>query len=479
MRQSLSINVDQDKFSISKVRDFFSTVSSIRVVDSLILFITSQLALLARFDNRGEPSHYIGYAVLLGLLLAANIFMTFGLYNRRTIFAARTILRIGPAWGLSILVLIAVGFGTQTAGDVSRIWVTLWFGFGLAGLIAWRCAVAWINGWSTEAAGPSRRIAVLGNCAAAKNVGERLVADRTRTCRLVGLFGDEASADGIPWLRRGDVDDLVAYCRADLLDEVVIAADGSDPGRTGQWLDTVRQLPVSVSVVPAIADRYVPLRGIRRLGQLDVISVAEPPLVGGSRFAKRLEDVVVSLFVIIVMAPLMLLLAIAIKLDSRGPVFFRQTRYGFNDELIEVLKFRTMGVSDSPSPASELRQATRDDPRVTRVGRWLRRSSLDELPQFWHVLTGKMSVVGPRPHAVYHHHKYIRLIDGYSSRHRVKPGITGWAQINGLRGETTTVDMMKKRVEYDLFYVENWTLELDFMILLRTVLTGMWSKNAY
>jgi putative colanic acid biosynthesis UDP-glucose lipid carrier transferase len=479
MRQLLPRNVDLWDLLSRSWCQYLATTWAVRLVDSLILLMASQLALVARFDSFDEFSSYGVYAVLLGLLLAANIFPYLGLYDRRTLFGTRTILRLGPAWGLVILVLIAIGYATQTAGDVSRIWVVLWFGFGAARLIAWRCAIAWINRWSAEAAGPCRRVAVLGSGSTANNAVNRIYEGHVRDCILLGLFGDDAAATTLPWPRLGNIDCLVAHCRAGLVDEIVIADDGSDPVRIGRWLDVLRQLPVDVTVVPTFGGRYVPLRNIRRLGQLDGISVAERPLSGAKGLAKRVMDIVVALAVIILAAPLMLLVALAIKLDSRGPVFFRQTRFGFNDEKIEVLKFRTMRVHGSPATVGELRQATRDDPRVTRVGRLLRRSSLDEFPQFFQVLSGKMSVVGPRPHAVLHHHQYVDLIASYNSRHRVKPGITGWAQVNGWRGETTTMDMMEKRVEYDIDYIENWSIFLDLSIIFKTVIVGMVGKNAY
>jgi len=167
----------------------------------------------------------------------------------------------------------------------------------------------------------------------------------------------------------------------------------------------------------------------------------------------------------------------AIRLDSKGPILYRQPRYGFNNQVFDVYKFRSMYV-DRP-PETGVPQATRDDPRITRVGRFIRRTSLDELPQLFNVLEGKMSLVGPRPHAVAHNEEYARIIAGYFARHRVKPGITGWAQVNGLRGETDTPEKMAARVRYDVYYIENWSLMFDFIILVRTAIVGFINKNAY
>jgi putative colanic acid biosynthesis UDP-glucose lipid carrier transferase len=179
---------------------------------------------------------------------------------------------------------------------------------------------------------------------------------------------------------------------------------------------------------------------------------------------------------LIVTAPLMLLIALAVKMDSPGPVFFRQRRYGLDGRQITVYKFRTMTVLED---GSEVRQATKGDQRITRVGRILRRTSMDELPQFINVLQGRMSVVGPRPHAVAHNEIYRKLIDGYMVRHKVKPGVTGWAQVNGFRGETETVEKMQQRIEYDLAYLRNWSLRLDLMIILKTILVLFGDRKAY
>jgi exopolysaccharide biosynthesis polyprenyl glycosylphosphotransferase len=192
---------------------------------------------------------------------------------------------------------------------------------------------------------------------------------------------------------------------------------------------------------------------------------------------KRAEDIALSALLLLLFGPLMLLLGLLVRLDSRGPALFRQQRFGFNNNPITVLKFRTMQFNAASDPG--VPQARRGDPRVTRIGRFLRRTSLDELPQLINVLMGDMSLIGPRPHAIAHNEYYAELIDGYLRRHRVKPGITGWAQVNGWRGETADVEAMHQRVKYDLYYIENWSLRFDVAILLRTLVTGFVHRNAY
>ena len=201
------------------------------------------------------------------------------------------------------------------------------------------------------------------------------------------------------------------------------------------------------------------------------------PLSGWKTVVKYLEDKILATFLLILIAPLIVLIALAIKLDSKGPVLFRQPRYGFNNKVFSVIKFRTMCYKRSPEEGAP--QARQNDPRVTRVGRFLRRRSLDELPQLFNVLQGTMSLVGPRPHPVPLNKEYEATIGGYFARHRVKPGITGWAQVNGLRGETDIPEKMKARVEYDIYYIENWSLLLDLQVLVMTAFVVLFQKNAY
>src|SRR6185436_1497889 len=212
------------------------------------------------------------------------------------------------------------------------------------------------------------------------------------------------------------------------------------------------------------------------LNGIPVVAVCETPFYGFSGVIKTMSDFTIAALALIVTAPLMLLIAAGVKLSSPGPVLFRQHRYGLDGKQISVYKFRTMRVLED---GDVVRQATKDDHRITPFGRVLRRTSLDELPQFVNVLQGRMSVVGPRPHAVAHNETYRKLIDGYMVRHKVKPGVTGWAQVNGFRGETDTVEKMQQRIAYDLAYLRNWSVRLDLQIILKTMLLVFWDRKAY
>jgi Undecaprenyl-phosphate glucose phosphotransferase len=260
------------------------------------------------------------------------------------------------------------------------------------------------------------------------------------------------------------------------VDGVVIALPSSMGIELEKIMQQVQMLPVDVQVFPDFGGASISARHIQRIGDASVITTVSKPISEWGAFLKMIEDYVIGAICLVLALPAMVVIAVAIKLDSEGPVFFRQRRHGYNHRVIEVLKFRTMRVLED---GESVRQATKNDSRVTRVGAFLRRTSLDELPQFWNVIRGEMSVVGPRPHAIAHNTYYGKLIEKYANRHRVKPGITGWAQVHGFRGETSDSDMMSKRVGYDLAYIENWSIWLDLKIVIMTPFFGVFRRSAY
>jgi putative colanic acid biosynthesis UDP-glucose lipid carrier transferase len=262
-----------------------------------------------------------------------------------------------------------------------------------------------------------------------------------------------------------------------MVHDVVIALPWSAEERLVDIIGRLRVLPVRVYLGSDLIGYHFPRHHRQLLEGIPVLEIASVPLSGWSGFIKLVEDKVLAALLLILSAPFLALIALAIKLDSRGPVVFQQARYGFNNEIISVYKFRTM--HHERPPETGVPQARRVDPRVTRVGWFLRRTSLDELPQLLNVLQGSMSLVGPRPHAVEHNEQFATLIGGYHGRHRVKPGITGWAQVHGFRGTTPTVEEMRRRVEYDIYYIENWSLWFDVRILLMSAIFVWHQRNAY
>ncbi len=298
--------------------------------------------------------------------------------------------------------------------------------------------------------------------------------------RLAGFF-DDRSRDRLSVLLEGEellgtLGKLAAYARQHHVDLIYISLPMASQPRILQLLDDLRDTTASIYFAPDIFITDLIQGRMDNVGDMPVVAVCDSPFSGVDGIIKRGSDIVLSLAILLLAAPLMLAIAIGVKLSSPGPVLFRQRRYGEDGREIVVYKFRSMTVcEDGPGIA----QATRGDQRVTRLGAVLRRTSLDELPQFINVLQGRMSIVGPRPHAVAHNELYRKLIRGYMVRHKVKPGITGLAQVSGYRGETETVEKMQKRIEYDLEYLRHWSLSLDLWIIAKTVLVVLRDRNAY
>lgn len=298
--------------------------------------------------------------------------------------------------------------------------------------------------------------------------------------RVTAFFDDRAPArlgDSLELPLTGRIDSVADFVRANRVDQIYIALPMASQPRILRLLDQLRDTTASIFFLPDIFLYDLIQARVDTMGGLPVVAVCETPFHGTTGVIKRLSDVCLSMAALVLTAPLMIVIAGAIKTAMPGPVLFKQRRYGLDGEQITVWKFRTMKVQED---GAVVRQATRDDDRITALGRFLRRTSLDELPQFFNVLQGRMSVVGPRPHAVAHNETYRKLIKGYMIRHKVKPGITGWAQVNGARGETDTIEKMKRRIEFDLEYLRYWSLQLDLLIVWRTVMQAVrGDDNAY
>lgn len=274
----------------------------------------------------------------------------------------------------------------------------------------------------------------------------------------------------------GNIASVAEFVKLNKVQHIYITLPMTSQPRILALLDDLRDTTASVYFVPDLFLFDLIQAKVSTIKDILIVAVCESPFVGINGIIKRTMDVAFSLLILLLIAPLMLLIAIGVKLSSRGPVLFKQRRYGLDGQEIVVYKFRSMTVMED---GEQVKQATRNDLRTTRFGDFLRKTSMDELPQFINVLQGRMSVVGPRPHAVSHNEMYRSLIKGYMIRHKVKPGITGWAQVNGLRGETETIEKMKARVDYDLDYLRNWSLFLDLSIILKTMGVLINDDNAY
>ena len=431
-----------------------------------------------------EPAYFIITPAIAVLAILA--FQSLHAYNL-TAFRQpiSQLLRLAGGWGFAFLVVFAALFFLKLEGVVSRVWVASWFVFGFGALAIERTLLARMIFRMAKSGRLARRAAVVGGGEFGRDLLRQFAAAKGSDIALLGVFDDRSderspqTVEGIPKL--GNVDDLVAVARHTRIDLVIFALPITAEQRILQMLRKLWVLPVDIRLAAhANRLRFRP-RSYSYLGRVPVLDLFDKPIADWDVVIKLAFDKIVGGLALLALSPILLATAIAVKLDSRGPVLFRQKRYGFNNELIEVFKFRSMYVDQSDATASRL--VTRDDPRVTRVGRFIRKTSIDELPQLFNVVfKGNLSLVGPRPHAVHAKaadRQYEEVVDGYFARHRVRPGITGWAQVNGWRGETDTPEKIQQRVEHDLYYIENWSILLDLSILAITPFALFKTQNAY
>ena len=452
----------------------------VRALDPTVVALAAWVAYRARHGSWVLPDLYV-IAMLAAAVLTLNVMQVARVYAFENLSRiADQVGRLAWAWGAVVLMLIALAYFTQTSLAFSRAFVVGWIviSFGLL-LIVRVLFLLRLDSWR-RAGRLSLEVAIIGAGELSAQLIRQLQMEGTGRYRIAGLFDDDppggvSSVEGYPVI--GTIDDLVRMAQTRTFDEVVVALPWAGGGAINAVLKKLKAVPVNVKICPEHVGWSLPTVGFHALGGIPMLTALERPLSGWSLVVKAVEDRVLSAVALVVFAPLLLAIALAIRLDGPGPVLFRQKRYGFANNEFTVFKFRTM--RHRPAEEPDVPQARRQDPRITRVGAFLRRTSLDELPQLINVLRGDMSLVGPRPHAVAHNVQYAQIIDDYLSRHRVKPGITGWAQINGLRGETDTPEKMRARVEHDLYYIDNWSLMLDIKILLLTPLRGFVNKNAY
>jgi Undecaprenyl-phosphate glucose phosphotransferase len=431
-----------------------------------------------------QPAYAVGVPSLaLITLVALNAWDSYETHALRAPIAHAP--RLAAAWTMAFLVGFALVFFLKLEGVFSRVFMASWFVAGGVTLLVARTIFSLKVRRMTAAGLLDRRTAVVGGGEAAERLLRELQADPDTDLRVMGVFDDrhdDRSPDviaGHPKL--GTVDDLVAYARHVRLDLVIFALPISAETRILQMLKKLWVLPIDIRLAAHSHKLRFKARNYSYIGQLPVLDMMDKPLADWNVVLKWLFDKIVGSLMLVVLVPVMLAVAVAVKATSKGPILFRQKRYGFNNELIEVFKFRSMYVEMTDATASRL--VTRGDPRVTPVGRFIRKTSLDELPQLFNVVfKGNLSLVGPRPHAVHakaEERLYDEVVDGYFARHRVKPGITGLAQVKGWRGETDTEEKIQKRVECDLQYIENWSIWSDVAILAMTPFSLVKTENAY
>jgi Undecaprenyl-phosphate glucose phosphotransferase len=394
-------------------------------------------------------------------------------------------LQMTGVWTLLVLALTPAVFALKADDAVSRVWLAAWSGLTLAFLFSGRLGLARFVESLAHAGRLQRRAVVVGGGDLGGEVLRSLKTADPAELRILGVFDDRGDARSPVFVegfqKLGTVDDLVDFARSSRVDLVIFALPITAEKRILTMLRKLCVLPVDIRLAAHANHLRFRPRSYSYVGGLPVLDILDRPIADWNVVIKFIFDKAVGSLALIALSPVLILTALAIKLETPGPVLFRQKRYGFNNEMIEVYKFRSMYADQFDAAASRL--VTRDDPRVTRVGRFIRKTSIDELPQLFNVVfKGDLSLVGPRPHAVQAKaadRQYDEVVDGYFARHRVKPGMTGWAQVNGWRGETDTPEKIQSRVEHDLYYIENWSILFDLRILALTPLSILKGTNAF
>ncbi len=469
-------------FKRGLVREFSSLLSfGLRIVDLLLVFGGGYLAYYVRFGNIRLPDNY-ELVLTIGVLISVLLLPMFKLYQSwRGRGLIQQLWMTSLAWGSVVLILVVLAFGSKTGGEYSRIWAGTWmlmvWGLLIASRILTRLGFNFFRkqGWN------HRRIVIIG----AGDLG-RNVAMQIREAEWVGYdlmaYWDDNTAlhdtriqevavlsveEGVGLLESG----------AEKVDEIWLTLPLRAEDRMREILSLLRHCTLKIRLVPDIFGFRLLNHSMTEVAGIPLLDINASPMEGVNRLIKAVEDRLLTLIILVLISPILLIIAVAVKSSSPGPVLFKQKRHGWDGKPINVYKFRTMVVHQEAEGA--VTQASKNDYRITPLGAFLRRTSLDELPQFYNVLQGRMSIVGPRPHAMAHNELYKEQVEAYMQRHRVKPGITGWAQINGWRGETDTLEKMERRVEYDLYYIENWSLWFDLKIIFLTIFKGFVHKNAY
>ena len=456
----------------------------LKLADFAVLMTGAAVLFVATMANWSENSLLAATFVTLVLTLGCVLFLRLG-----QAYEVKDLSR--PSYGAVKSIVIAGLTGAiayKLAGsyffDVNEQWLLGWFPlvavhFGLTRFFAG----LWVK--PLAASGAFRqRIAIVGGGKPAADAIKALEESSDLDIEIVGIFDDRFDKRSPAAVERykklGKIDELAEFARRDRVDLVIVAIPISAEERLLQMLKRLWELPVDIRISGQASKLKFASQSYTHIGKLSLLSVFDRPLSGWSAILKTAMDMFLAIVFIIVLSPVMLITAAIIATTSKGPVIFKQRRYGFNNELVEVYKFRSMFVDDGDATASKL--VTRNDPRVTPVGRVIRKTSIDELPQLFNVLTGQLSLVGPRPHATQAKAAeilYEQVVDGYFARHKVKPGITGWAQINGWRGETDTREKIENRVKFDLEYIDHWSLALDLKIIFKTPFALLKSENAY
>lgn len=463
------------------LKEYSSVLSLVaRALDAVCIVAAFFLAYFWRFGHLDMPAKY-QIAAIFALLFSVIFFSVSGIYRswrgQDWLQQARL---LSLSWASVVFMLVLIAFLTKTSASFSREWMGAWAITAWVLLLVFRFSLNQILALMRRKGLNYKRILIVGAGTLGQSVATNIQQAGWAGFKVAGFLDDDSSLHG------NVIGDVEVFGGAELadkfiqekkVDELWLAMPLRAEGRVKEILYDLRHNTTTIRFVPGVFGFRLLNHSVTDVAGMAVMDLSASPMVGLNRVIKAIEDRVFALLILILISPVLGLVAIGVKLSSAGPVLFKQKRHGWDGKPIRVYKFRSMVVHSEDE--GSITQAQQNDSRITKFGAFIRRTSLDELPQFINVLQGRMSIVGPRPHALAHNEEYKDQIEAYMLRHKVKPGITGWAQVNGWRGETDTLDKMKKRVEYDLYYIENWSLWFDIKIILRTMFTGFVHKNAY
>ncbi|QKJ87782.1 undecaprenyl-phosphate glucose phosphotransferase [Paramixta manurensis] len=420
---------------------------------------------------------YIHALLILGALVVFQMVGGITDFYRswRGVKLSRELFLILQNWSLSLLLTVGT-ISLFRAVELPFRFYLSWYLLVSVGLVAARITIRFIAGMFRKRGYNIRYVAIAGNMPQGLALARSFIDQPWLGFKVAGIYGDAPDYDDTDIPYGGDFTSMLEDARSGRIDRVYLAMSMSEEQKIHELVDLLTDTTCAVMLIPDIFTFNILQSRSEEVNGVPMVSLIDTPLDGMNMVLKRLEDIILSTMILIFIAPVLITIACMVKMTSPGPVIFRQVRYGMDGKPIKVWKFRSMNVMEN---GDKVVQATRGDSRLTPIGGFLRRTSLDELPQFFNVLFGDMSIVGPRPHAVAHNEQYRNLIRGYMLRHKVKPGITGWAQVNGWRGETDTLDKMEKRIEYDLEYIRCWSIWLDLRIVFFTLFKGFVSKTAY
>ncbi|WP_039850131.1 undecaprenyl-phosphate glucose phosphotransferase [Grimontia indica] len=449
-----------------------------RTIDCLIILLTLYVISTSYTNQFIQKDLLLGsYAILVYMLIAEKN----ELYRSWRVHLFREeALSISKAWFITFIALVFLAFFTKTSTDYSRVVTGVWLVATPVILITWRYAAKQTLKKLRDYGYNKKEAIIIGVTENGIRLAHQLIKHPELGIKVSGFYDDrEASRldiDNLPAPFKGNVPSALELVKSGDAQHVYISMPLKANERITAYLKDFSDTTANTYLIPDFFVYNLIQSRLSAIGNIPTISIHDTPFYGTNGWFKRAQDIVLASLIILLISPVLIGVAIGVKFSSPGPIIFKQYRYGLDGRRIKVWKFRSMSTMDN---GSIVKQATKNDPRITPFGAFIRRTSLDELPQFINVLQGRMSIVGPRPHAVAHNEEYRTIVDRYMLRHKVKPGITGLAQVNGYRGETDTLEKMQKRVEFDIKYIQSWSTWLDLKIIFKTVFKGFTGKTAY